>query len=346
MKAVQHNIVYVLGFCVAALCLTCLVKAQSSDQNFPTPVTTNEINGVIKARDIGDSRLTTYFYAFDGGQGDIFINLVTKNLSGDIDIFAAEGLRPLAKMVVYADADANETGRLIYLRKPERLLLRVEGRPPGDDPATFRIKFAGSFVALKPTKAVEDVRPVSTSKKDETAVRVNSVGTIIDVKPKQAPLKNVEPDKAKSAETPPKDLPKDVKANEAKAKEGGANTVKKPVVVVSDVPIPTAKTEPIKKPIEPAPKTAATRPVKPKITDTSAKPNKKPVEPPAKKEEKKPDPLADIRLIIQLKDGGVIERRLSEIVKFSVDNGVLTVVAKDGKITRYSMLLVAKVTIE
>ena len=66
----------------------------------------------------------------------------------------------------------------------------------------------------------------------------------------------------------------------------------------------------------------------------------------AKTEEKKPDPLADIRLIIQLKDGGVIERRLSEIVKFSVDNGVLTVVAKDGKIVRYSMLLVAKVTIE
>ena len=342
MKSVQHNIVYVLGFCVAALCLTCLVKAQSSDQNFPTPVTTNEINGVIKARDIGDSRLTTYFYAFDGGQGDIFINLVTKNLSGDIDIFAADWLRPLAKMVVYADADANETGRIIYLRKPERLLLRVEGRPPGDDPATFRIKFAGSFVALKPTKAPDLVKPVSTSKKDETGVRVNSVGTIIDVKPKQAPVKNVETDKAKSAETPPKD----VKANEAKAKESSANTVKKPVVVVSAVPIPTAKTEPIRKPIEPAPKTAATRPVKPKITDTSAKPNKKPVEPPAKKEEKKPDPLADIRLIIQLKDGGVIERRLSEIVKFSVDNGVLTVVAKDGKIVRYSMLLVAKVTIE
>ena len=342
MKSVQHNIVYVLGFCVAALCLTCLVKAQSSDQNFPTPVTTNEINGVIKARDIGDSRLTTYFYAFDGGQGDIFINLVTKNLSGDIDIFAADGLRPLAKMVVYADADANETGRIIYLRKPERLLLRVEGRPPGDDPATFRIKFAGSFVALKPTKAPELVKPVSTSKKDETGVHVNSVGTIIDVKPKQAPVKNVETDKAKSAETPPKD----VKANEAKAKESSANTAKKPVVVVSDLPIPTAKTEPIRKPVEPAPKTVATRPVKPKNTDTSAKPNKKPVEPPAKTEEKKPDPLADIRLIIQLKDGGVIERRLSEIVKFSVDNGVLTVVAKDGKIVRYSMLLVAKVTIE
>ncbi len=340
MKEVQIIRGYVLSFCVAALCLTVPMLAQSSDQNFPTPITSNELNGVIKARDIGDARLTTYFFAFDGEQGDIFINVVTKNLSGDIDIFSAEGLRSLTKMVVYSDADSNETGRLIYLRKPERLLLRIEGRPPGDDPATFRIKFAGSFVALKASKVVEEIKLVTTSKKDDKGIRVNSVGTIIESKPKQTPVKNAEPEKAKTAETPSKD----VRTNEAKTKENEATAIKKPVVVVDDFPAPTAKAEPVKKPVEP--KQVVRRPTKPKTNTSTEKPPKPPVEQPAKTDEKKPDPLANIRLVIQLKDGDMIERRLSEVVKFSVDNGVLTVIAKDGKIVRYSMLLVAKVTIE
>ena len=64
--------------------------AQSTDANFPTNLTTNEIVGTIRARDVGDSRLTSYYYTFDGGQGDMFINVVTRNFAGDIDVFAAE----------------------------------------------------------------------------------------------------------------------------------------------------------------------------------------------------------------------------------------------------------------
>jgi len=62
--------------------------------------------------------------------------------------------------------------------------------------------------------------------------------------------------------------------------------------------------------------------------------------------EKKPDPLASIRLIILLKDGSLIERPMSEVSKFSVDKGILVVVAKDGRLSRFSILDVAKVTIE
>ena len=115
------------------------VQAQSTSQNFPTPVTSNEISGTIRARDLGDARLTGYFYVFNGSQGDIFINVVTKNFNGDIDVFTADNLRPLTKIVVYADTADNETGRVIYLRQPEKLILRVEGRTPDDNPATFRI---------------------------------------------------------------------------------------------------------------------------------------------------------------------------------------------------------------
>ena len=61
--------------------------------------------------------------SFDGEQGDIFLNLVSKNFNGDIDVFMLDGLRPLTKMVIYSDLSENETGRVIYLRKPEKLLL-------------------------------------------------------------------------------------------------------------------------------------------------------------------------------------------------------------------------------
>jgi hypothetical protein len=58
------------------------------------------------------------------------------------------------------------------------------------------------------------------------------------------------------------------------------------------------------------------------------------------------DPLANIHLVILFKDGGVIRRPMSEVFRFSVDKGVLTVIAKDGSIGRYSILEVTKVTIE
>ncbi len=62
--------------------------------------------------------------------------------------------------------------------------------------------------------------------------------------------------------------------------------------------------------------------------------------------EKLPDPLENIRLVILFKDGSIIERPMSEVFKFSVDKGLLTVISKTGTIGRYSILDVAKVTIE
>src|SRR5687768_18386389 len=95
-------------------------SAQSTRQDFPTPATTNEIAGSINARDIGDSRLTTYFYTFNGDQGDLFINIVTKNFTGDLDVFTAATLRPVTKIVIYASDTENDTGRAVYFRQPEK----------------------------------------------------------------------------------------------------------------------------------------------------------------------------------------------------------------------------------
>jgi hypothetical protein len=331
-------------------------NAQSRDQNFPTPVTTNEINGSIKARDIGDSRLTTYFYTFNGVQGDIFVNVVTKNFNGDIDIFAVDGLKSLTKVVVYADTSASETGRLIYLRKPEKLLLRIEGRSPNDDPATFRIKFGGSFVAAEGGTDMPETPEVRSA--NDSDVLVNSVGTIIGVKPKPTPapratVARVEPQVKKISEKT--DEEEDAGPDETVAKK---EPEKKPRVLVSENIPPAKKSEavpkkevgtPAKRPVKPTPKKMTPPAKEPKeeeaiAENTEKKPESKP--PVKPKTTPAPNPLESIQLVILFKDGKKIERPMSEVVRFNVDKGVLTVILKDGTMAKHSLLDVEKVTIE
>ncbi len=100
-------------FCVLSFFVFAFsTNAQSTDQSFPTPILTNEIEGRIAARDVGDARLTTYFYIFSGAQGDIFINVKTSNLDGDIDVFAVENLRPLTKITVFPKRRKTKRGAL------------------------------------------------------------------------------------------------------------------------------------------------------------------------------------------------------------------------------------------
>ena len=330
-------------------------NAQSASQNYPTPITTNEITGTIPARDIGDSRLTTYYYGFDGTQGDIFVNLVTKNFNGDIDVFVVGGQQSLSKVVVYADLAESETGRVIYLRKPEKLLLRVQGRSPNDDPASFRVKFAGSFVASE-DKSEQPELPKVTAEAN-SGIRVNSVGTIIEVLPKPVPSPKIgldETQKADQTEALAKAEPTP-EIRESPVAEIAENTpIKEPLeVVVTDPLIKTEEAAPAKERRAKTPKSRTRRP--PKLEETPAAETVVETKvPPAKAKPKKerepkvkaPDPLANIRLVILFKDGKVIERPMNEVSRFSVDKGVLTVTSKNGSIGRYPLLDVTKVTIE
>lgn len=341
-------LIFILAVLFALLC--CLgTAAQSTDVNFPTNVTSNEIDGTVRARDIGDSRLTSYYYTFDGGQGDIFINVVTRNFSGDIDVFAADGLRPLTKMVIFADGNLNETGRLIYMRKAERLILRVQGRTPNDDAASYRIKFAGSFIALAGKK--DDIAPKLSQSEEvsDAGIRVNSVGTIVEVVPKPQPPKKPA-ETVTPAQKPPETVAKTV---EKPAPKETKEPAPPSVTVTENIPAakPAEKRATPAQPVKVAPgRRTADGPItvfhgkpKPKNTGSAAKPVPKPPPPPV---EKAADPLANIHLVVLLKDGNKIERPMSEVEKFSVDNGVLTVIAKDGKTVHYQILDVAKVTIE
>ncbi len=323
MKLILRNFCF-LGSALSGVLIFCALAAgQSRDQNFPTSITANEVNGTIKARDIGDSRLTSYYYAFDGTQGDIFINVVTRNFSGDIDVFTKDTLRPLTKIVIYADSGVGETGRLIYLRKTESLLLRIQGRTPNDESATFRVKFGGSFVALK--ARVNELAPVGAAEPDRTDPIVNSVGTIIENRPKALSVKEMPPTIEKLPEVIRSE--KGEKGAAVKAKETAPSQTRKSARVVIESTIKEPETAADLAEIPP-PKTSRSS-----KTESNSK--------------KKPDPLAGIRLILLMKDGTQIERPMTEVSKFSVDKGVLTVVSKrNGAIAKYSILDVARVTIE
>src|SRR5436853_7812363 len=99
--------------------------AQSTDAEFPTPIRSNEINGTIAPRDVGDPRLTRYFYSFTGTPGDLIVTVESHNLEGDVDVFTAGTLRPLGKISMYAGVSTSGGTKTIYLRTRESLILRV-----------------------------------------------------------------------------------------------------------------------------------------------------------------------------------------------------------------------------
>jgi hypothetical protein len=99
--------------------------------------------------------------------------------------------------------------------------------------------------------------------------------------------------------------------------------------------------------LPPSLKTTA-KETKPAKTETS-KVETKPVRSKPKDEKPpvaEPDPLENIHLVIEMKDGKVFERAMSEVLRFSADRGVLTVIGKDGKVIRYAITDVSKVTIQ
>lgn len=333
------------------------LAGQSVSQEFPTPVTTSEITGVIKPRDLGDPRLTSHFYLVETDVGDLFVNVLTRNFTGDIDLFTQNGLQPFGKIVVYADLAENETGRVIYLRKPEKLLLRIQGRTPGDEPATYRIKFAGSFIASSAAENLPPELPELSAIANEGNVRVNAVGTIV-----AAPTRRV-PEKIAKAERPP--VGDKISAAEKQGEEIVAEkpvetrdgeSAKKVEVVITDgkseptklIPpregtrVAEARKMPVKTRIEKAPPTDVSENSKRAERATEERAQKPPKQRPAAKI----DPLASIRLVVSFKDGRTIERPMSEVLRFNVDKGQLTIISKDGGIGRYSLLDVARITIE
>lgn len=322
-----------------AFVLSLSAYGQSSDQQFPTPVKSSEVSAVIKPRDIGDSRPTTHYYTFEGEQGDLFINVQSKNFTGDIDVFVVQGLRPLTKMVLYADGSETETGRVIYLRKHETIILRVQGRTPGDDDATYRIKFAGSFAASKASdEGSNDAPTVANSR--PSGVQVNSVGTIIARPTPEPEVREKEEEVAKVE--PPKEEPKGAVKTAEERKPARKPPTVKVTDPVAETPKRTARTPSPSKPkvdTEGSEERAANNEGTRRTTAEPKRPSREPKATP-------PDPMVGVNLSIKLKSGKIIERPMTEVYRFTVERAVLTVINRDGSLTRYQMVDVASVTIE
>lgn len=334
--------------------------AQSSDQMFPSPVRTSEILSSIKARAVGDPRVTTYYYTFEGQQGDVFINVQSKNFTGDIDVYLVPTQQPLTKIVIYGEQPEAETGRVIYLRKPERLLLRIQGRSPGDDDASVRIKFAGSFSASKLDDTDNPPVPKVESLADSD-VRVNSVGTILEVRTRPEPTPTAEglegaPDPHESRDTGGRRAAvrdeREVEAEEARSVEvvrtdpvGDGKKVDAPKPAATSrnrnrrrATTATAGTVPAAENVE-AKKEEAGEP-----SSAGSSRNRSPA--PTDAGSPKVDPMAGINLVIYFKDGSRVDRPMTEVQRFSVERAVLTVISKNGTIGRYNMTEVSRVSIE
>ena len=326
------------------------VFAQSTNENFPSPVVQNEIAGTITARDVGDARLTRHFYTFYTSVGDLTLKLETANLVGDIDLFEAGTLRPLSKISIYGADSASTTSRIVYFRQRTQVVLRVEGRTPNDEPANYRINLSGSFVAAADLpQPPEDLEPkVAERTGAENVARVNSAGAIIEVpQPKETPA----PVKTE-AEIPPSETEPARETTAARTARTPRNPPRNPTRRQprrpATTPNSTAETENTA-PAETRTETATPSRRLPRNTPATRRTTRnQPPRPGTETAAAEPrvDPLANVRLVVLLKDGYRIERPMSEILRVSVDKGTLVVIARNGKIERFALLDVQRFSIE
>lgn len=353
---------------LAALCLFCLssiARGQSTDIATPSAVLTNEQLGTIAARDIGDPRLTDHYYVFTGTPGDLLITVDSRNLNGDVDVFTTSGLRPLLKLTVYA-GNSSPVAKSIYLRKRENLILRVEGRTPNDDDATYRLSFGGSFEPITSGPLLVEKKAENESAATESTIpgrktgktgrRVSSVGARIEEPPstevaaaptpEPSPVESTQPEKAKTKGPKPEAARSEVAKAEATKAPARTARGRRPARRRTPTPVPP-KEEPTKSDKANTPATENTvaeakpsptikRPPKRSTTSRSVANAPAPVEP---KTENGP------RLLIETNDGTLINRYMSSVRRVVVENGQVVVTGKDGKVERIPLVDVVRMLI-
>ena len=346
---------FILRIIIGSILLTLFAVtglAQSTDVRFPTAVRASEVVGTVPARDIGDARLTDHFYTFNGLPGDLLITIESKNLNGDFDVFSATDLRPLVKLVVYAESAGSVT-KNIYLRKQESLILRVEGRTPNDDEGTYRIRFGGTFVALENRMEPGDnqLDSINTADRssDKKTSRVSSSGARIE-EPVMAVVATPTSERtvAKSSEEAAAKTParKDTRGRQP-------STPSKPPAK-SSTPVAAASKKSV--PVKNAPKTVETSPPASdaKVTDETAGPaRERPTPrrvPPANARGSartaKPGVTAENgRLIIEVKDGSRLEYLMSTVSRLTVENGEVVIVSDDGYTKRIPLTKILRMSI-
>ena len=174
----------------------CLVWAQSTNPELPTPVFSNEINGTIVPLDLGDSRFTRHYYAFEATPGDLIVTVNSRNLNGDVDVFTAVTFRPLTKITIYAGTIPPEVTKSLYFRARQIVILRFEARTPNDEAGNYRITLGGSFQPFSGGIPVAENAPSETEpdkRDDKNVQRLSSVGATIPRPPGEVAVEEPKP---------------------------------------------------------------------------------------------------------------------------------------------------------
>lgn len=302
------------------------VRAQSTDIEYPTPVRSGDISGTIVPRDLGDSRLTRYFYSFTGTPGDLIITAESRNLEGAVDVFTVGTLRPLAKINLYAGSSRSGGTNTIYLRTREALILRVEARTPNDDEGSFRVNFSGTFEPIG--RDIPDPEPVIPTLSDAGGAtkgrRVTATGARID-EPEPVATTTTQPENTTPAE-PTTESP-----------TGETPTTDTPATAEATTPQP------------PKPRTPRTRRSR-NSRNTRSRPatTARTAPTPDESTQSAPavEPASGPRLIIETKDGMRVERYMTTVRRVTVQGGQIVVVTTDGKIERQPMNNILRMAIE
>jgi hypothetical protein len=368
-----------LSLCALALLCACLgASAQSGDLSAPTPVINGEIGGRITALDLGDSRLTRHFYTFGARPGDLELTVETNNLEGDIDLFTAVSMRPLAKVTLYAGLNST-VSRTIFFRRDETIILRVQARASGDADGTYRIRLGGTFApSTAPVPAETESASAASGVKppDRNTRRVNSIGARIEEPKSEVATEPVAPAPAETA-------PPTTAATTTPATKGRTTTTRRESARRGTTrrgatqPPPAAggeKTEPVKS--EPADASASTEPARTeptrtnrsrtrgartpragatgaaKSSTTNPAPSSTESAAPSSVEPASPGATAlgleapGSRLVLELRGGERIVREMSEVRRVAIEGRLIVIVLKNGRIERQPLANVTRMTIE
>ncbi len=321
-------------------------SAQSTNADAPSPVRANTISGQIAALDVGDARLTRHFYRFSSTQGDLIITVESENLNGGVDLFTANGLRPLTQFVLFAAGQTpSRATKSVYLRQGEELVLRVEARSPNDDAGNYRIKFDGAFEVAQggATDGESSSNLASDSSAAQPGGRGGNTRRVTSVGGRVAPDETARREEAATTNaadvtptTPPPSSevspPVEEPSPPARAPVARRGTTQ-PRGRRGRSPRSAATTR------RPATNTARRRRAPSTARTTTPTP-------PATTETPSAQPAASPRLIIETRDGARIERSMSSVRRVTVDNNQLVIILNDGKVERQAMTNVLRFTIE
>jgi hypothetical protein len=342
-----QRVVFIAAGLTLALASALTAGAQSTDQSLPTPVLSNEINGTIRALDLGDPRMTRHFYAFEGVPGDLLVTLTSNNLNGDVDVFTAITFRPIMKITMYPSPLSPEVTKSFYLRSRQVLVLRVEARTPNDDQGTYKIHFGGAYEPFSggipvAEESAESVNEAGRSG-ESNSKRLSSVGARIEQPVAEPTPKPVEKSAEETTNTKPSSRPTKAKsARTTPTRNARGRTAR------------TARAKPVSKGSEP-PKTETTKTETPEaktdpVTTGEEKPPSPPTERPSTREkpatQETPAPQPGTHLVIVENDGTKIDRPMSTVRRVVIEGGTIVIVLKTGRIERVAMSLVARMSIE